>query len=153
MLRPSQHFLWFYVVFVSPRVSLVSLEVLKKTLEKTNQTNIKPKNMLRAIQKNKRKNKNTYSGDSWQSLAGCVGCLSGLGKWLPGRPCQESDFLFCFIISDTTMSFTVTKNGVGILLGIYGNEFWRANGDFSTLCKVFQYLQVCNLITYSWPNI
>ena len=26
------------------------------------------------------------------------------------------------------MSFTVTKNGVGIMLGIYGNEFWRANG-------------------------
>ena len=26
------------------------------------------------------------------------------------------------------MSFTVTKNGVGIMLGIYGDEFWRANG-------------------------
>mgnify|MGYP001181112959 CR=1 FL=1 len=26
------------------------------------------------------------------------------------------------------MSFTVMKNGVGIMLGIYGNEFWHANG-------------------------
>ena len=26
------------------------------------------------------------------------------------------------------MSFTVTKNGVGIMLGIYGDEFWRASG-------------------------
>ena len=36
--------------------------------------------------------------------------------------------LFYLIILETIMSFTVTKNGIGIMLGIYGDEFWRANG-------------------------